>query len=81
MDGSESVGMPVSGGVAGATSSGADKSAQAVPGSTGKPVPLAAAKAAPAPKSGATLTPADGCESGYFVQWGRDTSCSAPEAP
>ena len=41
----------------------------------------AAAKAAPAPKSGATLTPADGCESGYFVQWGRDTSCSEPEAP
>ena len=33
------------------------------------------------PKGGATLNPTDGCESGYFVQWGRDTSCSATEAP
>ena len=42
----------------------------------------AAAKAAPAgPKAGVTSTPSDGCESGYFVQWGRDSSCSAPEAP
>src|SRR5260221_11373979 len=41
MDGS------VGGGVAGATSSGADKSARALPGSTGMPVPLADAKAAP----------------------------------
>jgi hypothetical protein len=28
-----------------------------------------------------TSTPSDGCESGYFVQWGRDSSCSLPEAP
>jgi len=47
MDGSESVGMPVGGGVAGATSSGVDKSAQARPGSTGMSVSLADAKAAP----------------------------------
>jgi hypothetical protein len=40
----------------------------------------AAAKAAPRPKAGATSTPS-GCESGYFVQWGVDSTCSAPEAP
>lgn len=41
----------------------------------------APAKAAPAPKAPVTSTPLDGCESGYFVQWGRDSSCSAPQAP
>ena len=41
----------------------------------------AAAKTTPAPKAPVTSTPTDGCESGYFVQWGVDSTCSAPEAP